>query len=505
MKHIIKNRIIGRTGKWIKMLTGIAAISAVTSCNSFLDTDPYSSISETKAITNYSSAFYALTGTYNTLQHITYYGRDFVVFGDAATENVIISPNNSNRFIAEAQWSMGATNLDILSFWQKAYEAIYQANKIIIALDAIDATDVQKAALRGQALTIRALAHFDLVRFYAQSYVGNQSLPGIPYMKTVNNYDKPARNTIKEVYDFIIGDLNDAITNFNIVVTSNGSGGNTSGLVGTGLNTNTAAPYFISSWTAKGILAKVYMSQQNYTAASPILSDIITKSGYSLLAADKYLDAWSRSYNNALNVEFMFAIRNLADDYGATNCLGYIYIQSGYGDLRAPVSMQALYTATDIRKNTFFKAGTGSQASWTFINKFPGRDGTAALSDIPVLRLSDIYLLYAEAQANVGTITEAIKYLDPIRLRADAKATATPATISQSDLLNLIFLERRKELAYEGHYLFDLKRLQMTIKSGYRSDNVLYTTITYPNNLLAMPIPQAEMDANSKMVQNPGY
>ncbi len=505
MKQIIKNMLKGDNARKLKITAGIAIMSVLSSCNSFLDTDPYTSIPDTKAITNYSSAFYALTGTYNTLQSTNYYGRDFVVFGDAATENIIVSPNNSNRFIAQAQWSITPTSGDMQSFWSKTYEAIYQANKIIEAVDNIDATDVQKAAVKAQALTIRALGHFDLVRYFAQSYKGNETLMGVPYMKTTNNYDKPARNTVKEVYDFIIADLNDAVSNFNTVINSPGSGGDKSGLAGTGLNTSTAAPYFISSWATKGILARVYMNQQNYTAANGVLSDIINNSGYTPLTAANYVDAWSRSYNNAKNVEFIFAIRNLPDDYGATNCLGYIYIQSGYGDLRVPASMQSIYGAKDIRRTLLFKPGTASQSGWTFVNKYSGRDGVLGLSDIPVLRLSDIYLMYAEAQANAGSVPEAIKYLDKIRMRADATATATPETISKNDLLDLIFLERRKELAYEGHYLFDLKRLQKTINSGYRSDNVLYAVITYPNDILAMPIPQSELDANNNMIQNPGY
>lgn len=488
-----------------KILAAVTVLTVTSSCNKFLDTDPYASISDSKAITDYSSAFYALTGTYNTLQSTSYYGRDFIVFGDAATENVIVSPNNSNRFLAEAQWSLTPTNGDMQTFWAKAYEAIYQANKILQAIDNIEATEAQRAAIKAQALAIRAMGHFDLVRYFAQSYKGNESSMGVPYMKTTNNYDKPMRNTVKEVYDFIITDLNDAVSNFNIVINSPGSNGDKSGLVATGLNTNTTAPYFISSWAVKGILARVYMNQQNYTAANTLLSDIITNSGYTPLTATNYADAWTRSYNNAKNVEFMFAIRNLPDDYGATNSLGYIYIQSGYGDLRAPVSIQALYTATDIRKPVLFKAGTSSQAGWTFVNKYPGRDGVLALSDIPVLRLSDIYLMYAEAQANVGTTPEAIKYLDKIRMRADVNAVATPAAISQTDLLDKIFLERRKELAYEGHYLFDLKRLQKIINSGYRSDNTLYAVIPYPSNLLAMPLPQSELDANNNIKQNPGY
>jgi SusD family. len=199
----------------------------------------------------------------------------------------------------------------------------------------------------------------------------------------------------------------------------------------------------------------------------------------------------------------MFAIRNLPDDYNATNCLGYIFLQSGYGDLRAPDSMIDLYSSTDIRREVLFTAGTGTQEGWTFINKYPGRDGVRALSDTPVLRLSDIYLLYAETQANLGNTTDAITYLDKIRQRADASAEATPSTISQADLIDTILLERRKELAYEGHYFFDLKRLRMDISSAYRSDNTMYTTIEFPSYKLAMPIPQDELDANDNMEPNP--
>lgn len=497
------NKIINRANRIrVRLLLSLIAIISITSCNSFLNTEPYDSLNSETAITNYNSGFYALTGLYNTLQSTSYYGRDFVVFGDAPTDNIIVSPNNSNRFIAQAQWSMTPTNSDVLTFWAKAYQTIFQANMILSAVENIDATAIQKANIKAQALAIRALAHFDLVRYYAQSYSGNSNLLAIPYVTSTDNFLKPNRNTIEEVYTNIIADLQEAITNYNIVSQSSSD---KSGMSGEGLFTTLTTPYAINSWAAKGVLAKVYMAQQNYSAASPILEDIIENSGYTILTNENYVAAWDLSYNNAKNVEFIFAIRNTADDYGATTCLGYIYIQSGYGDLRAPDSLIEQYSATDIRRQVLFTAGTGTQTEWTFVNKYAGRDGTLALSDIPVLRLSDIYLLYSEAEANLNNTTTAIEYLDKIRQRADSKATATPTTISKEALLDSIYLERRKELAYEGHYFFDQKRLQTDINGGYRSDNTLYTTIEYPSNLLTMPIPQGEIDANSNIEQNPGY
>lgn len=470
--------------KNILKITGVlAVVFSSLSCEKFLDQQPASSISDSKAISNYNSALYALNGVYDGLQNTYYYGRDFVVYGDCFTDNTIISPNNSNRFIAEGQWSVTANTADMNYFWSRAYTAIMRANKILALIDNIEASDVQKASIKGQALALRALAHFDLVRFYAQTYSGNENSLGIPYLDKIIVYEKPAREKVSEVYTKIIADLTSAITNLS-----------------TGASLITG-PYYINQWAAKAILAKVYMTQLDYDKALPVLDDIVKNSGYSLLSSANYVAAWGKDNNALANNEFLFSVNFKPDDYGATNCLGYIYLQTGYGDLRVPASVVSLFTSTDIRKSLFI-GGTGTSVGWTFCGKYPGKAGTTALSDTPVMRLSDVYLMYAEANAAKNVLTTAITYLDLIRKRADASAASTSPTISQASLLDAIFLERRKELLYEGHYLFDLKRLKKTINSAYKSDNTLYTTITYPSLKLAMPIPQAEIDANSNMVQN---
>jgi hypothetical protein len=181
MKHYIKISIFG------------IALILLCSCKDFLATEPYASISETSAITNYNNAIYALTGTYNTFQSTGYYGRNFVVIGDATTNNIIISPNNSNRFIAEAQWSVGPTNGDMYDLWSDCYQIIDQSNKILTLIDNIDATDIQKASIKAQALTIRAMAHFDLVRIFAQTYKGYESGLGIPYITKSSTFNKPCK------------------------------------------------------------------------------------------------------------------------------------------------------------------------------------------------------------------------------------------------------------------------------------------------------------------------
>lgn len=485
-----KNRLLSGAKKTLLSAGALLLLASVVSCNKFLSKDPYNQVDDSKAIYNYSSAKYALYGTYNSLQSYMYYGRNQIVAGDVATENGIISPNNSNRFIAQAQWSVTAATADVRDFWSKAYEAINQSNKILEAVAGLDMTEAEKATITAQALTLRALCHFDLVKYFAQTYKDNGDKPGVPYMKHSIIYDKPARNTVQEVYAYVIKDLEDAITAYAKASMP---------------ASDFEQPYYINVWAAKAILARVYMTQLDYGKALPILQDIVEYSGYKPLDAEKYLTAWYGAHASLGKVEFIFSIRNTPDDYGATSALGYIYAQAGYGDIRVPEPLQALYTPTDIRRKVLFIQGTGTQTDWTFMNKYAGYSNTTGLCDVPVVRLSDVYLMYAEACAYTNDKDNAIKYLDEIRLRADATAVATPETISFDDLKAAIFLERRKELAYEGHYLFDLKRYQMDINSGYRSNGTFYTTITYPSDKLAMPIPQSEIDANGNIKQNPGY
>ena len=455
-----------------------------TSCADFLNKSPYVNISAEGAVTDASTTNYSLLGIYNLMQNEYSYGRAAIVLPDAATSNIILSASNSNRYINVAQWTTSISSGEHRDLWYRIYQFINAANRIIAKVDDINATEPQKQQFKAEALTIRALGHFLLVSIFSQAYPGGQNSLGVPYMEISHTFEKPARDDVQTVYTKIIADLTEAINLFN-------TAGNPSG----------NAPYRADLWSAKAILGKVYMHQLDYVKAKPVLRDIIDNSGYSILANDKFADAWGKRYDDAAKTEFMLAIANNPSDYGATTSLGYIYIQGGYGDLRASQEIFDLYATSDIRKSAYFKDGTGTAVGSIFVNKYPSRENSTGLSDNPIMRLSDVYLLYAEACAYTGDEAIAITHLDMIIQRADL--TAATSTESGTALQDKIFLERRKELAFEGQYLFDLKRYHMAIKSGYRADGQLFTTIPYPSNMRAFPIPDVEMDANPNMVQNP--
>ena len=470
-----------------QIISLICCVGILTSCNSFLDREPFMRFSREMALTNAEMANYALLGVYDRLQSSSAYGREIIAIADACTDNNVLSPLNSGRFVAISQWTVTPNTSEPSSVWSQVYLSINSANEILAKIDdQIEATDAQRALIKGEALALRGLLHFELVRYFAQSYVGNESSMGIPYIETPHIYDLPSRDDVKTVYSKIIADLTNAIA---LLTTTNSA---------------SYAPYRIDHWAAKAILARVYMAQLDYAKAKPLLADIITNSGYQILSNANYKGAWAKRYNAAAKTEFMFAISFWdGTDYGATGSLGYIYLQIGYGDLRVPPAMRNLYDNSDVRKSTFFEDGTGAREGWIMVCKYPSRDGTNGLSDIPIVRVSDVYLMYAEACAYTGDESTAITYLDRIRLRA--QPTAEPSTETGDVLKEKIFLERRKELAYEGFYYHDLKRYHRTINSAYDAFGNLYSVITYPSPKLAYPIPQNEMDVNTNMVQNPSY
>lgn len=126
-------------------------------------------------------------------------------------------------------------------------------------------------------------------------------------------------------------------------------------------------------------------------------------------------------------------------------------------------------------------------------------------NNIPVIRLSEMYLIKAEALAEMNMDEDARGPLNEILLRANP--LASPYSESGDALKDIIQEEKRKELMFEGHRLFDLTRKKQSF-TKYSTSAGTPIAVDYPNNLTILPIPQAEIDANDNISanqQNPGY
>lgn len=456
----------------------IAAIGLLVlgGCEDFLEVAPKASLDSATAISNVQDAQVALNGVYDGLQSYTYYGRNFVVIPDAAGDDLKLSPSNSGRYLYAFQWNSVESTGDVADFWNRAYITINRANNILDNIEGItDGTEAQRNQIMGEALFLRALSHFDLVRFFAQQYnfTGDQSHLGVPYMET-SVISQPARNTVAQVYSKVVDDLTDAISLMTI---------------------NPGNAYSVTNWSAKALLARVYLYMEDWDNASTLAQDVIDNSGKILVPNADYLGMWS-SENSS---ESLFELRFTGTDNNATNQLGYAYQHEGYGDLWPTDDALDMYVVDDVRTGWFY-VHEGN----VYTNKFIGKNASKPGQEVntPILRLSEVYLIAAEAYAERSMWTEAQDMLNDIVQRANP--AASDISLTGDALKERIKLERRKELIFEGHRLFDIARWKQDLVRG--ADCTLNVcSVTYPDSRFAFPIPKREMDANPNMVQNPGY
>ena len=442
-----------------------------TACEDELNLQPQQSLSTEESLGDIVGLETALQGAYNRMQDLNYYGRDFVVIPEAGGDNILLSLDNSNRFVANNYYTLTADNT-AGAFWSDAYAVIALVNNILENIDLVeDGTQEQKDQLMGQALAIRALAHFDLVRLFAPPYAkGGGSQVGVPVvLKT--EIGSPSRNTVEEVYQQVIADFTQAINLLN----------------------NDNAPFFISEMAAKALLSRVYLYKGENGQAEQLATDVISSGLFSLVPNDSYIASWGVDGSS----EEIFTLRFLGPENRGANNLGSIYIPESYGDLRPTQDFFDLLDPADVR-NQFIRSIDGDEYQY----KFPGMFGFPGLASPRIIRLAEVILNRAEARAKTGNFAGAIEDMNLIRSRAGIEPLSPP----DGEVLEEVLLERRRELCFEGQRTFDifrngedLVRIECNLPQGNNC------TVAYSSHLITYPIPTRELNANPNMTQNEGY
>jgi hypothetical protein len=465
------------------LLIVLPVLVLLSSCKKdFLDLQPYNGISSDAAITNTAGMKAALSGAYANLGDVSLYGRTIPLFGDLAADNVYISTINSNRYLDFFQLNYTITNGNAQGIWQAAYSTISRANNVINS-SLKDGADIDQ--LRGEALSIRALTYFELVKFFSKPYTVDPNAPGVPIVLEYNPTLKPGRNTLKEVYTQIETDLTTAI----------------------GLMTEEKSSGFFTKYAAKALLARMYEFEGDWSKALTAAQDVISNSGYSLLKLNEVLPFWSNNKDRSDKKEVLFEVVFDANNNIGNSSLAYFYDQTGYGDALATESLYNLYGANDVRKDLLIVGSDVRKPTDKVVNKFPNA-GSADKDEVKVLRISEVYLIAAEAAYHTGNESLALTYLNDVA--KERVAGFAGYSSSGAALLNDILLERRKELAFEGHRYWDLARYNMDVvrvnlASNYPGNVPL--TLAAGNFRRILPIPQAELDANPSIrsQENPGY
>lgn len=498
---------------------GCALLAAsLSSCgNDWLDVAPSDGADADAALTNSSDLGAARTGMYKALKgtsnFVDYYGQQFFVYGDvhAGDDYQYNNVGGSNRasFYYDMNYQTASEFTTQTVSWQSPYIVIGRANRIIAAAKSGALTDAAENGATidqyaAEALVLRALAHFDLVRIYGKPYTEDQGASlGVPLVTEVlESGAKPARSTVKEVYDQVLKDLDEAIKS--------------------GALTTETEPGYVSVWGAKAILSRVYLNMGDYANALATAEDIIKNSGAELWTRDQYFKAWDADSPN--ESEFLFRLNvSGSTDNNDLNGIGNLQGRDGYKEMVATKKFVDMLSAdaNDVRNNMFLapakqdpkdKEFAAYGTNKVYLNKLRGQGGNLRnVTIIPIIRLSEVYLTAAECAFRTNDKAKAVEYLNDL---VKNRTTSTSALATESDItLDRILIERRKELIGEGQRYFDALRCNETIvRYTSDADKGWHKTLSkeaqsfdrdYFKAIAA--IPQSEINANPQIKQNDGY
>jgi starch-binding outer membrane protein, SusD/RagB family len=443
-------------------------MAVMSSCSKKLELEPKQSIDAATAIRTAQDLESAVIGGYSVLGSGALYGNNMNILPELLASSgycTWLGTFSGPRQVSNK--TMTSENSEASRTWITAYRGINVANTVLANLNVV--TDVaKKNQLEGEALLMRGLLHFELVRFYALPWdplTANSQL-GVPVKikQTTNEEEasaKPTRNTVAEVYTQVINDFTAAV---NKLPEENGTR--------------------LTRYAAHAFLARVYLQQSNFAKARDE-ANIVIKSGFYELNAGLLAP-----FTNRNTKESVFEIQqNDQNNAGEANDgLATFYaslIGIGRGDIRIQGAFLSLYPAGDGRLSQWYYVGSGERPG----NNNCGKWLTFS-TNIPVVRLAEMYLIRAECNRRLGTnIGDTPENdLDQTRFRAGLPLLVAPT-------VNDILLERRLELAFEGFRIHDIRRLKGA--TG---------TFAWNAPKLVFPIPQREIDAtNASLVQNPGY
>jgi hypothetical protein len=444
----------------IKIITLAAFIGLVFGCNQVDDQVPQNALPAEDAFTTPQGARAALIGAYDVFQSANYYGTRYLLFPDMQGGNLAWT-GTFPSFGQIANRGILPDNVEVTNMWAQIYNGINRTNQILDkAAKLDDPAFADKNNILGEAAFLRAFHYFNLVRYWG----------GVPIKLTpTDDVDivelQQPRNTVTEVYDQILIDLNYAIANMPATQSSRG-------------RATVAA--------ARALKARVHLYRSSMGIAEEWTEAITeaVEAGTGRTLAATFSDLFEARNTNEV---IWFLEFNSVDQ----NTIAFFLLPStngGRNEMRPTTALQNAYPANDTRaipsnatdfKLKYYRVTTGDDY-------------------VLVFRLAEMLLIQAEAlvERNEGTdLTDAEALINQIRNRAGIGDYAGPVTYDA--LRDEVFLQRRLELALEGHHFFDL------VRTGRAATEL--TNPTWDDNHALLPIPQRERQANPLLGQNDGY
>lgn len=445
------------------------------SCTKELDLKPSDTIDDSKAFQTVPDLNGGLIGAYASLDATTITNVSLT-----SDECTLPSENSTGRGVATYRWQYDGSSGTITAGWESNYISIDRVNRVLAYVDKVKTKPSEgevKNQYKGELLALRAYCHFELLRNFASKY--EASAMGVPYMEE-SKVSNPSRLTFAETISKIKADLLAA-----------------KGLIPSDFDDNTR----ITLNAVSAIQARVALYEKNWDDALKYSTEAINAAP--LASIDDFADIWKDGTDD----EVIWKLKRVTGD----SRLGDFYYDIKNIVVYAPAFelINTFDKANDVRYSAYIKFDDtrGAGKSKYSVNKYlAGSSGLPNLTDVKLYRTGEMYLIRAEAYAEKSNLSQAAQDLNELR-KARIDGYNDAAFADKQALLTAVVLERYKELAFEGHRFFDLRRnnLPITREPADAINALGATNLSSTNKEYAYPIPNAEIKANSNVKQNPLY
>jgi len=443
-------------------------------CDGLLDTENSTEVSPDVAQENIEGIEAILTSVYNRVQSEWRYGREITLAPDVLADNTEQHPTTSGRYDGQAVNAQGSH----ITFWNTAYLTINEANYVIEGAEITEGVAQEvRDRLKGEALFHRGYAYFDLARTYGYEpgrEVGGWDQSAIirtEPTRDVSDADLRSRSTNAQVYQQAQTDLEDALDLLD---------GNDRGL------------YFANYAAANALLARLHLYLENWEEAITYADEAISASGLTLLDSE---DDVANAFYEVPNPESILelSIDPVGESLGSNDGLCPYTNPNHWFDVIPSQNLLNTYDPADYRNSWF----TNHTDGFPYTLKWDCSTGPFD-DNIPLVRLPEMYLIKAEAHAEEDQLTLALDALEELQ---SARGLTVPFVSTDKDeIIDEVMVERRRELNFEGHRWYDLKRRGMDIPK-----QVGAIMVPYDDFRILSVLPQGEVDNNPNLEQNPGY
>lgn len=442
---------------------------AMVSCNKFLEIKPEGEIPADEALQTTDDLQKTLNSCYDVLRSGNFMGGQGWFLSELMADHIDgeeFSGDWAAYYTRNTGIFIGATR----NYWQEPYIMIYRSNVLLESFDQIsDLSQENENRIRGEALFLRAIGHFEMVRMFAQpyGYTPNNDHLGIP-LRVQASQEPLLRATVAEVYAQIIADLQEAIA---LLPADNGG--------------------YATSWAAKAYLAKVYFQMNDFQNAFAQSDDVASNGGFTLTP-----DVRDRFGLNASSETIFELVSTGTLDHSGGG------IQGNYrSEFARPAATMSAYVynqfmqldSADRRRTWFTIANEGLENEEYYLTKYDSMD----FFNVPLIHVTEMMLIRAESDAELGNTATAEADLNAIRTRSGSPALA--GGLSAADLIEEARIQREYEMVSEGNRLHDLKR--RAVRGEVSAQQIRGADWDCPG--LVVQFPDTELQANPNLTSNP--